>query len=189
MLCDRPMHPYEMQQQIRDHHYDAAVKITHGALYHWVERLASAGLIEPVETNREGRRPERTVYAVTTTGRDAAQLRMAELLSRPNPEFPLFGTALAFVNLLPESEVAALLRRRVIALEASLAGHLTMQEAFDKRGLERYKLLDHELTIAQLLTELEFCRALADDLETGRLTFRDADASRSPERPSTEESS
>ncbi|POM27578.1 Transcriptional regulator PadR-like family protein [Actinomadura rubteroloni] len=188
MLCDRPMHPYEMQQQIRDYHYDAAVKITHGALYHWVERLAAAGLIEPVETNREGRRPERTVYAVTTSGRDAAQLRMAELLSRPNPEYPLFGTALAFVNLLPESEVAALLRRRVIALEAALAGHLTVQEAHDKRGLERYKVLDHELTIAQLLTELEFCRALADDLENDRLTFRDADASRSPEPPSTEES-
>lgn len=42
MLCDSPMHPYEMQQRIRDHAYDQAVKITHGSLYHSVERLAAA---------------------------------------------------------------------------------------------------------------------------------------------------
>ncbi|WP_051107777.1 PadR family transcriptional regulator [Actinomadura atramentaria] len=196
MLCDEPMHPYQMQQRIRDHHYDAAVKITHGALYHWVERLATAGLIEPVETSRDGRRPERTVYAVTDAGRDAAQLRMAELIARPSEEYPLFGTALAFVNLLPEQEVARLLRSRVVALEASLAAHESVQGAHGRRKLERYKLLDHELTIAQLRTELEFCRSLAGDLESGRLTFADepdgdppGPAGRSPETPLTEESS
>lgn len=82
MLCDGPMHPYEMQQRIRNHAYDVAVKITHGSLYHSVERLAAAGLIEPLETSREGRRPERTVYAVTSAGRDAARIRLAELLCK-----------------------------------------------------------------------------------------------------------
>ncbi|WP_433477291.1 PadR family transcriptional regulator [Spirillospora sp. CA-142024] len=173
MLCDGPMHPYEMQQRIRDHAYDHAVKITHGSLYHSVERLASCGLIEPLETSREGRRPERTVYAVTTAGRDAAQFRLAELLSRPTEEFPLFGTGLAFINLLPESEVARHLRSRAVALEAALAGHQTAHDSLLKQGIERYKLIDQEWLIARLRCELDFVRGLGDDLESGRLTWKD----------------
>ncbi|GAA1839637.1 PadR family transcriptional regulator [Actinomadura bangladeshensis] len=173
MLCDRPMHPYEMQQRIRDHAYDQAVKITHGSLYHSVERLAAAGLIEPLETSREGRRPERTIYAVTAAGRDAAQMRLAELLRHPAAEFPLFGTGLAFVNLLPEDEVARLLRGRTVALEAALAGHQTAHDSLRKQGLDRYKLLDQEWLIARLRAELEFVRGVVDDLESGRLTWKD----------------
>ncbi|MDL4817610.1 PadR family transcriptional regulator [Actinomadura opuntiae] len=171
MLCDGPMHPYEMQQRIRDHAYDQAVKITHGSLYHSVERLASAGLIEPLETSREGRRPERTVYAVTSAGRDAAHIRLAELLAKPVEEFPLFGTGLAFVNLLPEAEVARQLRTRAIALEALLVGNQAANVSLRKRGLERYKLLDQEWSIARFRGELEFVQSLADDLESGRLTW------------------
>lgn len=175
MLCDGPMHPYEMQQRIRDHAYDQAVKITHGSLYHSVERLAAGGLIEPLETSREGRRPERTVYAVTSAGRDAAQFRLAELLVRPAEEFPLFGTALAFINLLPEGEVARLLRNRSISLEAALAAHQTAHDSLRKQGIERYKLIDQEWLIARLRSELDFVRGLVADLESGRLTFDDTE--------------
>ncbi|MEV4007797.1 PadR family transcriptional regulator [Actinomadura sp. NPDC049753] len=175
MLCDGPMHPYEMQQRIRDHAYDQAVKITHGSLYHSVERLAAGGLIEPLETSREGRRPERTVYAVTSAGRDAAQFRLAELLVRPAEEFPLFGTALAFINLLPEGEVARLLRNRSVSLEAALAAHQTAHDSLRKQGIERYKLIDQEWLIARLRSELDFVRGLVADLESGRLTFDDTE--------------
>src|SRR3954454_13480761 len=65
LLNTEPMHPYEMRQRIRDYGIDHAVKVAPGSLYHTVERLAGQGLIEPVETTREGRRPERTVYAIT----------------------------------------------------------------------------------------------------------------------------
>ncbi|MGI5326626.1 PadR family transcriptional regulator [Actinomadura nitritigenes] len=171
MLCGGPMHPYEMQQRIRDHAYDQAVKVTHGSLYHSVERLASAGLIEPLETAREGRRPERTVYAVTSAGRDAAHIRLAELLAKPVEEFPLFGTGLAFINLLPEAEVARQLRHRAIALEALLVANRTANDSLRKRGLERHKLLDQEWAIARFHGELEFVQNLADDLESGRITW------------------
>lgn len=184
MLCDGPMHPYEMQQLIRDHHYDTAVKVTHGSLYHSVERLAAAGLIEQVETSRAGRRPERTVYAVTAAGRDAAHMRLAELLARPTDEFPLFGTALAFINLLPEAEVARQLRKRAVGLTALLAGRRTINETLRGRGIERYKLVDQEWSIAQAKAELDFVETLAGDLESGRLTWEDEnDGGRRPARP------
>ncbi|RSN57836.1 MULTISPECIES: PadR family transcriptional regulator [Actinomadura] len=181
MLCDGPMHPYEMQQRIRTCHYDEAVKITPGSLYHTVDRLAAAGLIEPLETSREGRRPERTVYAVTSAGRDAARNRLADLFARPAQEFPALGTALAFANLLPPAEVARLLRARTVALEALLAANQTAYDALRKNGIERYKLLDHELTSTRLRGELDHVLALADDLESGRMTWTDSDATRGTE--------
>jgi DNA-binding PadR family transcriptional regulator len=191
MLCDGPMHPYEMQQRIRQYAYDHAVKVTHGALYNSVERLAARGLIETVETSREGRRPERTVYRVTDAGRSAAQLRLAEILSELNEEFPLFGTGLAFVNLLPENEVHQCLLTRLNKLEFLLAGHQTAYEALLKRGLPRYKLLDMELAIGHNQVELEYVRGLIDDLENGRLDWAEGSstACRPPDNLRHEENS
>lgn len=101
LLADEQMHPYEMQQRIRERAIDHVVKVAHGSLYHTVARLAEQGLIEPVETSREGRRPERTVYAITEAGRDEARARLREFIMRPVQEYPSFGMALAFVSMLP----------------------------------------------------------------------------------------
>ena len=183
MLCDGPMHPYEMQQRIRDHAYDQAVKITHGSLYHTVERLSASGLIEPLETSRAGRRPERTVYAVTSAGRDAAHTRLTELLARPAKEFPLFGTGLAFINLLPEEEVARQLRTRTVGLEALLAARQTVFDSLVKSGLARYKLMDLEWSISRARAELDFVRDLVGDLEAGHLTWADDESVRTCHPP------
>lgn len=171
MLCERPMHPYEMRQRIRDYHYDAAVKVTHGSLYHTVERLAENGLIEPLETSREGRRPERTVYAVTGAGRDSARDRLAEMIARPVQEFPALNTALALIDLLPEAEAADLLRQRALLLEGELAAHNAVYDSLLKQGLDRWKLLDLEYHLTVRRTELDHVRALLEDLRTGRLTW------------------
>lgn len=173
MLCDRPMHPYEMQQRIRQYAYDHAVKVTHGALYNSVERLAVKGLIETVETSRDGRRPERTVYTVTDAGRGAAQMRLSEILSELNEEFPLFGTGLAFINLLPEDEVLQCLFTRLSKLEFLLAGHQSAYDSLLKRGIPRHKLLDMELAVEHNRVELEYVRGLIDDLQNGRLNWAD----------------
>ncbi|WP_169807822.1 PadR family transcriptional regulator [Actinomadura hibisca] len=171
MLCDEPLHPYEMQQRIRTRAYDQAVKLTHGALYNTVDRLAANGLIEPLETSREGRRPERTVYAVTERGRDAALDRLADLITRPDEEYPMIGAALALVTLLPPQETLACLRTRAVALEARLVGERAANDALRKRHLERHLLLDQELKIAQLRTELDYVSSLIDDIGAGRLDW------------------
>lgn len=112
LLADGQMHPYEMQQRIRECAIDQVVKVAHGSLYHAVGRLAEQGLIEPVETSREGRRPERTVYAITEAGRDEARERLREFIMRSAKEYPSFGMALSFISLLPPAEAASLLDRR-----------------------------------------------------------------------------
>ena len=70
LLNERPMHPYEMRVLMRERGHDRAFQIRESSVYDTVARLADRGFIEPVEVSREGRRPERTVYAITEAGRD-----------------------------------------------------------------------------------------------------------------------
>jgi DNA-binding PadR family transcriptional regulator len=172
LLADEQLHPYEMQQRIREHAIDQVVKVAHGSLYHAVARLAEDGLIEPVETSREGRRPERTVYAITGTGRDEARSRLREFMMRPVQEYPSFGMALSFVSMLPPAEAASLLDRRTVALEAKLAAHDTVVESLIKRGLPRVSVIEVEFLNSRLRAELDFVRALSEDIKSRRLDWR-----------------
>jgi DNA-binding PadR family transcriptional regulator len=172
LLADEQLHPYEMQQRIREHAIDQVVKVAHGSLYHAVARLAEDGLIEPVETSREGRRPERTVYAITETGRDEARSRLREFMMRPIQEYPSFGMALSFVSMLPPAEAASLLDRRTVALEAKLAAHDTVVESLIKRGLPRVSVIEVEFLNSRLRAELDFVRALSEDIKSRRLDWR-----------------
>src|SRR3984957_19778292 len=70
LLNERAMHPYEMRSLMRGRRHDRAFRIRGSSGYYTVPRLADRGFIEPVEVNREGKRPERTVYAITESGRD-----------------------------------------------------------------------------------------------------------------------
>src|SRR5919201_4391762 len=69
LLHEQPMHPYEIACTMRRRHLEESIKLNYGVLYHTVETLQQLGLITPVETERAGRRPERTVYALTDAGR------------------------------------------------------------------------------------------------------------------------
>jgi DNA-binding PadR family transcriptional regulator len=175
LLHAEPMHPYEMQQRVRDHCINEVVKVAHGSLYHTVARLAEDGLIESVETSREGRRPERTVYAITVEGRDAARSHLREFLLRPAKEFPCFGMALTFVSMLPPAEAVSLLDRRGVALEARLAELDGVADRLHEQGVARVGLIKMEFLGAQLRSELEFVRALSTDIRDGRLDWRPLD--------------
>ena len=100
LLNERAMHPYEMRSLMRERGHDRAFRIRESSVYDTVARLAERGFIESVEVNREGRRPERTVYAITEAGRDELLVWLWDLASgkalyRPTGHSALV-TALAF---------------------------------------------------------------------------------------------
>src|SRR6516164_2293319 len=103
LLRWRPMHPYEMQRLIRQCHKDEFLDLKRGSLYHAIDRLQRAGLIEVVETSREGQRPERTIYRLTENGEREVFDWLRELLAKPAREPSQFLAALSFLpNLTPE---------------------------------------------------------------------------------------
>ena len=48
-LRERPLHPYEIQQMVVERHKNQFLDLKRGSLYHAVEQLLRAGLIEAFE--------------------------------------------------------------------------------------------------------------------------------------------
>ena len=65
-----------------------------------VGQLERAGLITAAGPGREGRRPERTVYALTDAGRAELGDWLRELVAEPRHEYPHFVTALSLIGAL-----------------------------------------------------------------------------------------
>jgi DNA-binding PadR family transcriptional regulator len=165
------MHPYEMQQLIRERGLNQVIKLKPASLYSTVERLTVAGLIETVETSREGRRPERTVYAITEAGRDELEAWMRELLSEPVQEYPWFGATLAFIAMIPPEEASQLLAVRATALEAQIAAHDIWLSRMRDMGLPRLFGVEAEYAQAMRRAELEWVCRIVDDIRTGELEW------------------
>lgn len=171
LLHERPMHPYEMHQQVRDHGTDFVVKVRAGSLYHAVERLLRLELIESVETGREGRRPERTVYAITDAGRDEFDTNLRDLLRYPAEEFPVFAAALEMISTIDSSAARRLLEQRAISLEAELAGAGQVGATLTKSGLSRVNLVENEYVVHMIRAELGWVRGLITDIDAGQLAW------------------
>jgi DNA-binding PadR family transcriptional regulator len=95
-----------MAATLRSRHKDSAFKVNSGSLYDTVEALARESWIEPVETQRDGRRPERTVYAFTALGQDEFLGWISELIRTPVPEYPP-GSARSWSSAVPSHPVSA----------------------------------------------------------------------------------
>ena len=159
------MHPYEMKLRMKERGHDQVIRIEGGSLYDTVERLHRQGFVQPRETVREGRRPERTVYTITDAGRDELRAWLRQLLAEPAHEYPKFTAALAFMLALDRDEVVRLLRLRTTMLEAQIAGDDALLSSFVKQGLPRIVLIEGEYTQAIRRAEVEWIRGLIREIE------------------------
>jgi DNA-binding PadR family transcriptional regulator len=169
LLCERPAHPYEMATTLRERGKHESIKLNYGSLYSVVEQLEHGGLIRPMETVREGRRPERTVYEVTDAGRAEHDQWLAELLSTPVKEYAAFEAGLSLMPGLPPDEVARLLRGRGVLLEIAIRQRKSAQEVAAGHELPRLFLVEDEYRLVVLEAEARFVAGLVNDIETGRL--------------------
>ena len=170
MLDERSMHPYEMQRVMQQRHTDELLALKRGSLYHAINQLQRDGLIEPIETSREGRRPERTVYRVTPEGQDELRLWMHDLLSTPVNEGSQFTAALAFIRHVSPDEALEHLQRRVGELEASITIVQALEQVIASL-VGRASVLELEYQRALAQAELSWVRSVIDDLHKHKLTW------------------
>lgn len=172
LLCEGPHHPYAIQRLIAERHKDFALGKTR-AMYHGVERLLRDGLIEAVETTREGRRPERTVYQITDDGREELEAWVADLVGGHQVvEYPSYVVALSFLPVLSKNASIQALSSRLVMLEATIAGlEASMKVLTEQMGLPRAVLLEHEYTLAAKRAELEWTRGLIAEIEADRVRW------------------
>jgi DNA-binding PadR family transcriptional regulator len=169
-LTQGPMHPYELGRTLREHGDDRSIKFNHGSLYMVVRQLAKTGLIAEQETVRDGRRPERTVYALTDAGREEFHEWLRELLEEPRHEYPQFVAALSLVAALPPDEVVELLATRGRRLAEQRSRSAGIIERTVAAGVHPLFLVEEEYRLALLDAEAAFVDdfvARITDPETG----------------------
>jgi DNA-binding PadR family transcriptional regulator len=170
LLLEAPMHPYRMQQVIKERGQDQLVNVAQrNSVYQALDRLVRDGLARPGGTAREAGRPERTVYEITEAGAATLRRWLTAMLPAPAREFPEFPVALAFLPILRPAEVRTLLESRV-AMQAEKLAQLEQQAP---PGLPRLFLIEDEYRATMLRAELEWLRALIDDLGSGRLDWNE----------------
>ncbi|HEX4705584.1 MAG TPA: PadR family transcriptional regulator [Pseudonocardiaceae bacterium] len=167
-LTQRPMHPYELSRTLRDNGDARSIKFNHGSLYMVVQQLTKAGYVTEQETNRDGQRPERTVYALTDAGRDDLRDWLRELLSEPEHEYPHFVAALSLIAALPPSAAVALLRHRRDRLAQQRTEIRSTIDNTLAGGVPALFLVEEEYRLAILVAESSFVeRFIAQILDPG----------------------
>jgi DNA-binding PadR family transcriptional regulator len=151
LLEDGPLHPYRMQQLIKQWGKDQVVNVGQRAtLYKTIARLTEAGLVEVHDTTRDHLYPERTTYRLTDAGRAASRQWLTEILSTPRNEFPEFPAALSFLPMISPRTAQDLLAAR---------RDLLVQRLADRETLVRKAGVD--LPPVTML-ETEYLRAITD---------------------------
>lgn len=172
LLLEKPMHPYEMMSTLRERGLDSAFRLSTGTLYDTVRALLKNGLIRDAGTVSDGNRPQRTVYALTDTGRTAFTERLDALIRVPaDDEYPKFVSAVAYIGALGTdaaadalTERASLLAERAERLESGLAS------ALGDSGLPRLHMIEAEYALHMIAAEREWALATAEELRSGSLS-------------------
>lgn len=167
-LWQKPMHPYEIAQTLRRQGKDASTKINYGSLYTVVQSLEKHGFVEVTDVERQGNRPERTVYGITAAGRQEMTEWMSDLVAFPAKEYPIFETALSLLGVLHPDEVVSLLEQRLDSLEVQIAsGRGALEKLYET--LPRLFLVENEYQLHMVEAEAAWVRGFLDELREGTL--------------------
>jgi DNA-binding PadR family transcriptional regulator len=171
LLEDGPLHPYGMQQLIKQWGKDEVINVGQRAtLYKMINRLDEAGLIKVRGTTRDQQYPERTSYELTDAGREARQQWIVAVLSTPRNEFPEFPAALSFLPLItPDAAVELLSARR-----DRLVQRLDQRDALIAAAgvsLPRVTMLETEYLHAVTQAEIHWVDSVLAGLRDGSITW------------------
>jgi DNA-binding PadR family transcriptional regulator len=169
LLSERSMHPYEMSNTLRERAKEESIKLNYGSLYSVVESLRRHELIDVQETVREGRRPERTIYAITEAGRIELVDWMSELLSLPVKEFTQFEAALSLMPVIAPDDVLRLLETRLVRLDAEIAAMGGVMDQMARRGMPYLWAIEADYARVLRRAERDFVHDLAEKIRNGTL--------------------
>lgn len=171
LLQERPMHPYELAATMRNRHHDEFIRLNFGSLYHTVDMLERNGWILPVEREKEGGRPERTIYRLTDPGRDVLLRVVSQILAEPRREYLHFSAGLMFMHHLDAKAATEGLRERAGHLKAVAAKLTRILEELHASGHTRLTVIELEHKIAMLKAERAWVEGIADEIDNGTLEW------------------
>ena len=121
LLSEQSLHGYRIKKILDDESLSFWFPIEFGSIYSVLRSLVKGGYVKEAAVEQEGKRPQRTRYAITPAGRR----QLAELLERawrelPSPADPFALALAARPDLEDEGRVPELLGDRVSALRSRL---------------------------------------------------------------------
>jgi DNA-binding PadR family transcriptional regulator len=165
LLAEKPMHPYEMSGTLRERAKEQSIKLNYGSLYSVVESLVRHRLIEVLEVVREGKRPERTIYAITDAGRIEFVDWLTELLAMPVKEYLQFEAALSLMPTLAPAEVVRLLETRLVRLDTEIAATDGVLAKLTDEGMSSLWLVEVDYMQVMRRAERDFVSGLIEKIK------------------------
>lgn len=172
LLHEGAMHPYEIASTLRERGKGSSFKVTTGSLYDTIGALVRNGWIEPQETVKDGKRPERTVYRHTELGHREFVAWLDELVREPVPEYPKFVAAVSYLGALGAeraadalAERAEHLARRIEETEAVLA------DTVGAGQVPRLFMIEVEYQLHAWESELDWTRRTVEEIRDGSLAW------------------
>lgn len=166
------MHAYRMQQLIKERGKELVINIRHRtSIYQTIDRLHRDDAIAIQEKKRNEGRPDLIVYEITDIGRNAAYSWIREMLSTPAQEFLEFPAAVSFLALLTPKDVVLLFKKRVSALENTLARLEDELHTVTSMGLPRLFSLETEYQRTVVTAEMEWIQSIIADIQAEKLNW------------------
>ena len=172
LLSERPMHPYELAHTMRARHHDEFIRLNFGSLYHTVEVLERNGWIVPTEREKEGRRPERTIYRLTDPGRRVLMQVVGTIVSEPKREYLHFSAGLMFMHHLGAKEAAQRLAQRSQALQQTITKLTHILDELHASGHSRLTVIELEHKIALIRAERSWVESITKEINEGKLEWK-----------------
>ncbi|WP_037345133.1 PadR family transcriptional regulator [Sciscionella sediminilitoris] len=170
LLFERPMHPYLMQQHIKERGKDLVVNVgQRSQLYKTIDRLQAEKLVRVAKVERSAAGQERTLYEITDEGRKLTVTWTYDMLASPRRDFPEFTAGLAYLPVLTTDQTIGALEKRLSAVRAE-AGELEKGMA-EADFLPRLFVIESEYMLAHLRTDIEWIEALLAELRAGTFTW------------------
>ncbi len=167
LLRERPLYGYEIKQIIEEHMSDWT-SIAFGSIYFALDKLAAEKFVEKVEVEQAGKRPSRSVYQITSAGRDEFLRLLREEWRQLERQYFSIDVCLFFLDTLPVEEVKKYLKIRQAALQNALEylqSHREEQLALPEVPRLATAIFDHSL--AHTEAELSWVTDLLQKLIKG----------------------
>lgn len=171
VFAEQPRHPYEVYQLMLERREDRVVKLRPGSLYHAINRLVQTELLTATGTGREGNRPERTTYRITSAGRAALTSHVTAMLRARAEEYPQFPLAIAEMHNLDADTARAALEERLLELRTEVELAQEGRVHVESIDLPEVLWLDNDYLLAMTHAELAWTEQLVGRLASGDLTW------------------
>ena len=145
LLLDRPMHGYELYQQIQAEEIDAWFNVSMAGVYYSLGKLRDQGLV--AESRQQGGRSARkSIYRLTEEGRAAFFAAMEEQATSREQSYLDYDLVIYLLNKLPLQRAIALLEQHrafLVSQADDLLASLAMEQD-DGRSPLKVAVLDHK---------------------------------------------